>query len=355
MGFAEAAATWAAYGTAWGGLVAVGALDGRADSAHLGRVEQRRPRRDPDRQPPWRARPVALTRTSAKADALRGHGAAAVVATAEQDVVAEVKRLTDGKGADLVFDPVGGPEFATLARAVTAGGTLVLYGALDPRPTVVPPFDIFARDLTVRGVALPALARDDAEARRAEAVRRRGPRRRSASRPTIARTLRFRPTSPTPTASSRRASRSARSSSPSDFTPRKLTCPSVARSRPTRMGDLDLPNRIVMAPLTRMRAGSIDHVPDRLAGRLLRPARLGRPDRRRGHRDQPGGVRLGRHAGPVERRAGARLASGHRRGPRRRRAHRRPALAHGRHVASRSARRRAAALGLRRQSRAGCP
>ena len=30
---------------------------------------------------------------------------------------------------------------------------------------------------------------------------------------------------------------------------------------PFRMGDLDLPNRIVMAPLTRMRAGSIDHVP----------------------------------------------------------------------------------------------
>ncbi len=30
---------------------------------------------------------------------------------------------------------------------------------------------------------------------------------------------------------------------------------------PVRMGDLDLPNRIVMAPLTRMRAGSIDHVP----------------------------------------------------------------------------------------------
>jgi N-ethylmaleimide reductase len=30
---------------------------------------------------------------------------------------------------------------------------------------------------------------------------------------------------------------------------------------PFRMGDLDLPNRIVMAPLTRMRARSIDHVP----------------------------------------------------------------------------------------------
>ena len=33
---------------------------------------------------------------------------------------------------------------------------------------------------------------------------------------------------------------------------------------PYRMGDLDLPNRIVMAPLTRMRAQSQDHVPTTL-------------------------------------------------------------------------------------------
>src|SRR5260370_7627585 len=33
---------------------------------------------------------------------------------------------------------------------------------------------------------------------------------------------------------------------------------------PVRVGDLDLPNRVVMAPLTRMRAGSIDHVPTAL-------------------------------------------------------------------------------------------
>src|SRR5882762_1082752 len=30
---------------------------------------------------------------------------------------------------------------------------------------------------------------------------------------------------------------------------------------PVRMGELHLPNRIVMAPLTHMRAGPIDHVP----------------------------------------------------------------------------------------------
>jgi NADH:flavin oxidoreductase / NADH oxidase family len=33
---------------------------------------------------------------------------------------------------------------------------------------------------------------------------------------------------------------------------------------PYRMGDLDLPNRIVMAPLTRMRAQTHDHVPTAL-------------------------------------------------------------------------------------------
>jgi NADPH:quinone reductase-like Zn-dependent oxidoreductase len=162
VSFVEAAATWAAYGTAWGGLVAVGALKAGhtvvipAASSSVGlaaiQIAQR-----------LGAQPVALTRTSAKADDLRRLGASAVVATTEQDVVAEVQHLTDGKGAALVFDPVGGPEFATLARVTAAGGTLVLYGALDARPTVVPPFEIFARDLRVRGLALTGLTRDDAQ------------------------------------------------------------------------------------------------------------------------------------------------------------------------------------------------
>ncbi len=162
VSFVAAAATWAAYGTAWGGLVAVGALKAgqtvviSAASSSVGlaaiQVAQR-----------LGARPVALTRTSAKADDLRRLGASAVIATTEQDVVAEVKGLTNGNGAELVFDPVGGPEFATLVRATASGGTLVLYGALDTRPIIVPPFDIFARNLTVRGLALTALTRDDGQ------------------------------------------------------------------------------------------------------------------------------------------------------------------------------------------------
>lgn len=124
VSFSEAAATWMAYGTAWGGLVTISTLTAGqtvlipAASSSVGlaaiQIANRR-----------HARPIALTRTSAKADALLGHGAAEVVATAEQDVIAEVKRLTDDQGAHLVFDPVGGFAFPQLARATANGGTLI--------------------------------------------------------------------------------------------------------------------------------------------------------------------------------------------------------------------------------------
>src|SRR5690348_12501267 len=67
--------------------------------------------------------------------------------------------------------------------------------------------------------------------------------------------------SPRPIASWRRATRSAKSSSRSDPLLQEFVMSLQPLFTPVRMGGLDLPNRIVMAPLTRMRAGSIDHVP----------------------------------------------------------------------------------------------
>jgi len=189
VSFSEAAATWVAFGTAWGGLAFVGALRAgqtvliSAASSSVGLAAIQVANR-------LGARPMALTRTSAKAKALLDHGAAAVIATAEQDVLAEVKLLTGGEGADLVFDPVGGPQFEILAKSAAAGGMLVLYGALDTQPTVVPPFDIFARDLTIRGLALPALTRDDGKLAALKSFVSAGLAD-GALRPTIARTFPF--------------------------------------------------------------------------------------------------------------------------------------------------------------------
>ncbi len=159
--FIEAAATWAAFGTAWGGLIATGGLaPGQtvlipAASSSVGLAAIQVANR-------IGARPIALTRTSAKRQALLARGAGEVIATAEEDVVAAVSGLTAGKGADLVFDPVGGAAFPLLTKSAAVGGTVVLYGALAAEPTLLTPFDVFARDLTIRGFALSALVRSDA-------------------------------------------------------------------------------------------------------------------------------------------------------------------------------------------------
>jgi NADPH:quinone reductase-like Zn-dependent oxidoreductase len=93
-------------------------------------------------------------------------------------------------GANLVFDPVGGAGFSLLAQSTASGGTLVLYGALDFRPAQIPSFDVFARDLTIRGVALPALARDDHKLAAMKTFVSEGLST-GALRPTIARTFAF--------------------------------------------------------------------------------------------------------------------------------------------------------------------
>jgi len=158
--FEQAAATWAAFGTAWAGLISVGNLKNgdtvliSAASSSVGLAAIQTAIR-------VGARPIALTRTSQKSDELLAHGAAEVLAVEEVDVVQEVKELTGGKGAELVLDAVGGPGFSKLAEATAAGGMLILYGALSAEPTVIPPFQVFARDLTIRGFAFPNIARND--------------------------------------------------------------------------------------------------------------------------------------------------------------------------------------------------
>jgi NADPH:quinone reductase-like Zn-dependent oxidoreductase len=82
--------------------------------------------------------PIATTRTSSKKAALRDAGAAHVIATEEQDLVAEVKRMTDGKGARIVFDSVAGPQVETLAQAMAREGILFVYGFLSGKPTPFP-------------------------------------------------------------------------------------------------------------------------------------------------------------------------------------------------------------------------
>jgi NADPH:quinone reductase-like Zn-dependent oxidoreductase len=94
---------------------------------------------------------IACTRTSDKADALRAQGAAHVVATEEEDLVARVMDITGGKGARTAFDPVGGPYVDTLAQALAPRGILFIYGGLSEQPTPFAHWPCAMKGLSMRG------------------------------------------------------------------------------------------------------------------------------------------------------------------------------------------------------------
>ncbi|CAN7780961.1 zinc-dependent alcohol dehydrogenase family protein [Caballeronia sp. LjRoot34] len=100
------------------------------------------------------ATPIALTRTKAKRQQLIEAGAAEVIVTDEQDLVAEVLRITDGVGARVVFDPVGGPSFGKLIKAMKTGGILLAYGALSEEPAQISYLDLLIKLPTIIGYTI---------------------------------------------------------------------------------------------------------------------------------------------------------------------------------------------------------
>ena len=94
---------------------------------------------------------IATTRTSKKKNVLVEVGAAHVIATDEEDFLARVKQITGGKGARVIFDPIGGKGIAALAEAAAYRGIIFEYGALAPEPTPFPLFTALSKGLTVRG------------------------------------------------------------------------------------------------------------------------------------------------------------------------------------------------------------
>ncbi len=77
------------------------------------------------------ARVIATTASSAKAGSLRRVGADEVIVFASKagDAFREdVKRLTDGRGADVIFDPVGGDVFDESTRCIAFNGRLLVIG-----------------------------------------------------------------------------------------------------------------------------------------------------------------------------------------------------------------------------------
>jgi NADPH2:quinone reductase len=84
-------------------------------------------------------RVLTTVSSPAKAELSREAGAAEVILYTEKDFVTEVKRLTAGKGVDVVYDSVGKTTFDGSLNCLRPRGLLALFGASSGP---VPPFDL---------------------------------------------------------------------------------------------------------------------------------------------------------------------------------------------------------------------
>jgi NADPH:quinone reductase-like Zn-dependent oxidoreductase len=159
LSWVEAAAVWMQYLTAYGALIDIAGLKSGdtvvipAASSSVGLAAIQIAKK-------VGATPIALTRGQSKRQALLDAGAAHVIASDEQDLVKEILAITGGKGARVVFDPVGGPTFTKLTKATARLGIIFLYGALSTEPTPLPLFDVLGRWLTIRGYTLMEITAD---------------------------------------------------------------------------------------------------------------------------------------------------------------------------------------------------
>ncbi|NNN36579.1 zinc-dependent alcohol dehydrogenase family protein [Streptomyces sp. S3(2020)] len=140
------AASWLTYTTAYGGLLETAGLRPgdhvliTGASSGVGTAAIQVARR-------IGAIPLVTTRTEAKRQGLLDAGAAEVIVSGgdAETVAKEARRLTGGRGVEVIFDAIGGPGFRPLAEALAEGGRVLAYGWLDRRPAEIPwnwPFTI---------------------------------------------------------------------------------------------------------------------------------------------------------------------------------------------------------------------
>jgi NADPH:quinone reductase len=85
------------------------------------------------------ARVIATVSTEDKAKLARGAGADEVILYTQADFEGETKRLTGGKGVDVVYDSVGKTTFDKGLNILRPRGMMVLFGGSSG---AVPPFDL---------------------------------------------------------------------------------------------------------------------------------------------------------------------------------------------------------------------
>ena len=106
---------------------------------------------------------IGTVSTEEKARTARTSGADHVIVYTEQDFTAEAKRITKGRGADLIIDGVGRTTFKGDLDAVAVRGHIVIFGAASGPADPVSPNALMPNALTVSGGSLQNYLRTNEE------------------------------------------------------------------------------------------------------------------------------------------------------------------------------------------------
>jgi NADPH2:quinone reductase len=98
------------------------------------------------------ARVIATVGGGEKAEIARDLGADEVIDYRVEDFVARVSEITDGNGADVIYDPVGGDVFDGSLKCIAWNGRLIVVGFAGGRIPEVKANRILLKNIAVTGV-----------------------------------------------------------------------------------------------------------------------------------------------------------------------------------------------------------
>ncbi|WP_433634951.1 NADPH:quinone oxidoreductase family protein [Nocardia sp. CA-120079] len=108
------------------------------------------------------ARVIAVVRGAEKMAAALRSGADAVVDSASGSIVDRVLAETDGRGADVVFDPVGGPALQASMRCIAVEGRILVVGFASGERLPVPTNHALVKNYSVIGFRTRPFRLDEA-------------------------------------------------------------------------------------------------------------------------------------------------------------------------------------------------
>jgi NADPH2:quinone reductase len=104
------------------------------------------------------ARVIATASSPEKLVVARQQGADHLIDTSREDVREQIRELTGGRGADVVYDPVGGELFTASLRSIAFEGRILVIGFAGGTVPQIPANHLLVKNVDVIGLNWPAYA-----------------------------------------------------------------------------------------------------------------------------------------------------------------------------------------------------